>query len=232
MQMGMIGLGRMGGNMVRRLLQRGHECAVYDRDSGAVQALQSEGALGAASLSEFVAHLSSPRAIFIMVPAALVQTVLDELIPLLEAGDMVIDGGNSHYQDDIIRAGALAEKGIRYIDMGTSGGVWGLERGYCLMIGGEEDVVNRLDAIFAALNGEFKEDRDFGKKQGNKIPFFLIFIFIIIIIAFISRGGRGGKGGGGAELTDYGKALIVAFDDINKNCWEFLDKQLEKIENL
>ncbi len=151
MQMGMIGLGRMGGNMVRRLLQRGHECAVYDRDSGAVQALQSEGALGAASLSEFVAHLSSPRAIFIMVPAALVQTVLDELIPLLEAGDMVIDGGNSHYQDDIIRAGALAEKGIRYIDMGTSGGVWGLERGYCLMIGGERAAVEHLDPIFEAL---------------------------------------------------------------------------------
>jgi 6-phosphogluconate dehydrogenase len=151
MQLGMIGLGRMGANMVRRLLRAGHEAVVYDMSPQAVEALVQERAVGASSLKEFVGKLSTPRAIWLMVPAAVVDHSLADLLPLLERGDVVIDGGNSYYVDDIRRAGELSARGIHYVDVGTSGGVWGLERGYCMMIGGEPEVVQRLDPIFAAL---------------------------------------------------------------------------------
>jgi 6-phosphogluconate dehydrogenase len=151
MQFGMIGLGRMGANMVRRLMRGGHKCVVYDRSPPAVDTLVKEGATGAASLAEFVRKLDPPRAMCLMVPAAYVEGSIEELMPLLASGDTVIDGGNSHYHDDIARAKRLGVKGIHYVDMGTSGGVWGLERGYCLMIGGEVEVVKRLDPIFSTL---------------------------------------------------------------------------------
>ncbi len=151
MQFGMIGLGRMGGNMVRRLMRSGHTCVVYDRSPQAVETLVKEGATGASPVAEFVKKLAKPRAVCLMVPAAFVDASIDELAPLLEKGDTLIDGGNSNYQDDIARAKRLAPQGLHYVDMGTSGGVWGLERGYCLMIGGETEVVKRLDPIFAAL---------------------------------------------------------------------------------
>jgi 6-phosphogluconate dehydrogenase len=151
MQFGMIGLGRMGANMVRRLMRAGHSCVVFDRSAEAVATLVKEGATGASSLAEFAKKLEKPRAACLMVPAAFVDSSLDELVPLFERGDTLIDGGNSNYQDDIARAKRLATKGLHYIDMGTSGGVWGLERGYCLMIGGEPEVVKRLDPIFATL---------------------------------------------------------------------------------
>ena len=151
MQFGMIGLGRMGGNMVRRLMRSGHTCVVYDRSPQAVETLVKEGATGASPVAEFVKKLAKPRAVCLMVPAAFVDASIDELVPLLERGDTLIDGGNSNYQDDIARAKRLAPQGLHYVDMGTSGGVWGLERGYCLMIGGETEVVKRLDPIFAAL---------------------------------------------------------------------------------
>jgi len=151
MQLGMIGLGRMGGGMVRRLLRAGHTCVVYDRGPKVVEALVKDGATGSASLAEFVKKLDKPRALCLMVPAAVVDASIAELEPLLEKGDTIIDGGNSCYQDDIARAKRLAPKGIHYVDMGTSGGVWGLERGYCLMVGGENEVVKRLDPIFAPL---------------------------------------------------------------------------------
>src|SRR5215216_3445438 len=151
MQIGMIGLGRMGANMVRRLLRGGHECVVNDRNPGAVQALVDEGATGAASLDEFVSKLKPPRAIWLMIPAALVDTILGQLVSVVAAGDVIIDGGNSYYIDDIRRARALKAKDIHYVDVGTSGGVWGLERGYCQMIGGEKDVVTHLDPIFKTL---------------------------------------------------------------------------------
>jgi 6-phosphogluconate dehydrogenase len=151
MQLGMIGLGRMGGNMVRRLQRAGHTCVVYDRSKEAVAALAADGAAGASSLSEFVQKLEKPRALCLMLPAAYVDGTIDELTPLLEKGDTILDGGNSYYHDDIARAKRLSEKGLHYVDMGTSGGVWGLERGYCLMIGGETETVRRLDPIFKAL---------------------------------------------------------------------------------
>ncbi len=151
MQLGMIGLGRMGANMVRRLLRAGHESVVYDVDPKSVQALVQDGAVGVASLEDMVAKLSAPRAVWLMVPAGIVDRELDALAPLLHAGDIIIDGGNSFYHDDMRRAAALKPKGLHYIDVGTSGGVWGLERGYCLMIGGEADPVQHLDPIFAAL---------------------------------------------------------------------------------
>jgi 6-phosphogluconate dehydrogenase len=151
MQLGMIGLGRMGANMVRRLLKAGHPCVVFDRSPDAVKGLAKDKAVGAASLSEFVKNLSKPRAVWLMVPAGVVDSTIADLSPLLEAGDILIDGGNSYYVDDIRRAKELAKKGIHYVDVGTSGGVWGLERGYCMMIGGEEAVVQRLDPIFATL---------------------------------------------------------------------------------
>jgi 6-phosphogluconate dehydrogenase len=151
MQFGMIGLGRMGANMVRRLMKKDHKCVVFDRSADAVAALVKDGAAGASSLAEFVKKLDPPRAFCIMVPAAFVDSTIAELEKLLEKGDTIIDGGNSHYHDDIARAARLKPKGIHYVDMGTSGGVWGLERGYCLMIGGENEVVTRLDPIFKTL---------------------------------------------------------------------------------
>ncbi len=152
MQIGMIGLGRMGANMVRRLMRGGHECAVWDQSATAVKQLAGEGAIGAESLDDFVGKLSKPRAVWIMVPAgsATEKTVTD-LAAQLESGDTIIDGGNSNYKDDARRAIALREKGINYVDVGTSGGVWGLERGYCMMIGGPEEAVRRLDPIFKTL---------------------------------------------------------------------------------
>jgi 6-phosphogluconate dehydrogenase len=147
----MIGLGRMGANMVRRLLKNGHECVVFDRSASAVNDLVKEGAVGATSLADLVMKLDPTRAIWLMVPAAVVDQTIGELSPLLEAGDTIIDGGNSYYVDDIDRAKGLHSLGINYIDVGTSGGTWGLERGYCMMIGGEKAIVQRLDAIFAAL---------------------------------------------------------------------------------
>jgi len=151
MQLGMIGLGRMGANMVRRLMKAGHQCVVFDMSPDAVKGLASEGAIGATSLDDFVAKLTVPRAAWIMVPAAVVDQTLADLSARLQRGDIVIDGGNSYYIDDIRRAGELKEKGLHYVDCGTSGGVWGLERGYCEMIGGEPDIVKHLDPIFAAL---------------------------------------------------------------------------------
>jgi 6-phosphogluconate dehydrogenase len=151
MQLGMIGLGRMGANMVRRLLKQGHDCVVYNRTPQAVAELVKEKATGAASLAELVKKLQKPRAIWLMVPAAAVDKTIAELTPLLEKGDIVIDGGNSYYVDDIRRAKELTAKGIHYVDVGTSGGVWGLERGYCMMIGGEAETVKHLDPIFKKL---------------------------------------------------------------------------------
>ena len=151
MQLGMIGLGRMGANMVRRLIRGGHECVVFDRSPQAVADLVKEQAVGASSLEDLVGKLAKPRAIWLMVPAAVVDRAIADLEPLLEAGDILIDGGNSYYVDDIRRAKELAAKGIHYVDVGTSGGVWGLERGYCMMIGGEDAVVQHLDPIFATL---------------------------------------------------------------------------------
>src|SRR5262245_6440647 len=151
MQLGMIGLGRMGGNMVRRLLKGGHQCVVFDRSPKAVDDIASAGAVGASSLGDFVKKLQKPRTIWLMAPAAVVDRMIADLLPLLESNDILIDGGNSYYIDDIRRAKALASKNIHYVDVGTSGGVWGLERGYCMMIGGEGDVVQRLDPIFATL---------------------------------------------------------------------------------
>jgi 6-phosphogluconate dehydrogenase len=151
MQLGMIGLGRMGSNMVRRLLRGGHQCIVFDRSAKAIDEMVKEKAVGAASLPEFVQGLSKPRAVWLMVPVGSVDQTIADLLPHLERGDIVIDGGNSYYIDDIRRAKELMPKGIRYVDVGTSGGVWGLERGYCMMIGGEIDAVRHLDPIFATL---------------------------------------------------------------------------------
>ena len=151
MQLGMIGLGRMGANMVRRLLKGGHQCVAFDMSPKAVEDLVREKAVGASSLADFVKKLEKPRAIWLMVPAAVTDKTIADLLPQLEAGDIVIDGGNSYYIDDIRRAKELAPKNIHYVDVGTSGGVWGLERGYCMMIGGENAVVKQLDPIFATL---------------------------------------------------------------------------------
>ena len=160
MQLGMIGLGRMGANMERRLIKNGHQCVVYDRSAQAVNDLVKEKAVGASSLADLVKKLQKPRAIWLMVPAAVVDQSIADLLPLLEAGDILIDGGNSYYVDDIRRAKELSSKKIHYVDVGTSGGVWGLERGYCMMIGGEPDVVKSLDPIFATL----------APGRGNDIP--------------------------------------------------------------
>jgi 6-phosphogluconate dehydrogenase len=160
MQIGMIGLGRMGANMVRRLLTGGHQCVVFDRAPKAVQELVEEKAVGSSSLADFVKKLTKPRAVWLMVPAAVVDQTIADLLPNLERDDILIDGGNSYYIDDIRRAKELAQKGIHYVDVGTSGGVWGLERGYCMMIGGENAVVKHLDPIFARL----------APGMGNEIP--------------------------------------------------------------
>ena len=151
MQLGMVGLGRMGANMVRRLRKGGHECVVFDRNQASVRQMAGEGATGAESLDDFVTKLKAPRAVWLMVPAAVVDDTLHDLAPRLQKGDIVIDGGNSCYIDDIRRAGEMAQRGLHYVDSGTSGGIWGLERGYCLMIGGERDVVQHLDPIFKSL---------------------------------------------------------------------------------
>ncbi len=166
MQLGMIGLGRMGANMVRRLIRGGHECVVYNRSPQAVADLVQEQATGAASLADLVAKLARPRAIWLMVPAAVVDNSIAELLPLLERDDILIDGGNSYYVDDIRRARELAAQGIHYADVGTSGGVWGLERGYCMMIGGEDAVVQHLDPIFVTLApGQGDVPRTPGREQ-------------------------------------------------------------------
>jgi len=151
MQLGMVGLGRMGANMVRRLMKNGHECVVFDVTPKAVQELAGEGATGASSFQDFVQKLTKPRAIWLMIPAAVVDDTIAQIAPHLEAGDILIDGGNSYYIDDIRRSKELEPKGIQYVDVGTSGGVWGLERGYCMMIGGPQDAVQHLDPIFKTI---------------------------------------------------------------------------------
>lgn len=175
MQLGIVGLGRMGGNIARRLTKAGHSCVVWDRNSAAVEGLASEGSTGASSLADVVAKLDAPRAIWVMLPAGgPTESTINELAGLLAPGDVIIDGGNSFYKDDIRRAASLRETGIVYIDVGTSGGVWGLERGYCMMIGGEKAAVDRLDPIFAALApglGDIprtpgRENRDARVEQG------------------------------------------------------------------
>ncbi len=152
MQLGMIGLGRMGGNMVRRLMKAGHTCVVFDRSAEAVKALVAEGATGASSLTEFVGHLAKPRAAWVMVPAGEpTESTVNDLAAIMEPGDTIIDGGNSYFKDDIRRARAIAKSGVHYVDVGTSGGVWGIDRGYCMMIGGPKETVARLDPIFKTL---------------------------------------------------------------------------------
>jgi len=151
MQLGMIGLGRMGANIVRRLIRDGHECVVYDVDPAAVAELERDGAVGASSLAELVEKLEAPRAAWVMVPAGITGRIVDELADLMDRGDIVIDGGNSYYRDDVDRAAALVPRGIEYVDVGTSGGIFGLERGYCLMIGGERSVVEHLDPLFRTI---------------------------------------------------------------------------------
>ena len=151
MQLGMVGLGRMGANMVRRLIKAGHDCVVFDISPKAVEELTKEKATGASSLQDFAKKLAKPRAVWLMVPAGIVDKTIAELLPHLDAGDILIDGGNSYYIDDLRRAEELAPKDIHYVDVGTSGGVWGLERGYCMMIGGEQQVVRHLDPLLARL---------------------------------------------------------------------------------
>jgi 6-phosphogluconate dehydrogenase len=168
MQLGMIGLGRMGGNMVRRLLKGGHECVVYNRSASAVAELVKEKALGTTSLPDFVKKLAKPRAVWLMVPTGVVDDVIADLLPHMERGDILIDGGNSYYIDDIRRAKELKSKGIHYVDVGTSGGVWGLERGYCMMIGGDSAIVKHLDPIFATLApGRGNIGRTPGREKAN-----------------------------------------------------------------
>ena len=175
MQLGMIGLGRMGGNIVRRLMKHGHSTAVFDKDPRAVASLAAEGAAGASSLEDFIAKLERPRTAWIMLPAGkITETTIDALTKWMESGDVIIDGGNSFWQDDVRRGKALTERGIHYVDVGTSGGVWGIERGYCMMIGGDKAVVERLDPIFASLapgrgdipRTEGREGRDPRIEQG------------------------------------------------------------------
>ncbi len=168
MQLGMIGLGRMGANMVRRLQKGGHKCVVYDRSADSVKQLSAEGATGSTSIDEFIAQLQKPRAIWLMVPAAVVDSTIAEISPKLEKGDILIDGGNSYYIDDIRRAKELAPRGIHYVDVGTSGGVWGLDRGYCQMIGGENSIVQHLDPIFKTLSpGRGNIDRTPGRENAK-----------------------------------------------------------------
>ena len=170
MQLGMIGLGRMGANMVRRLLKGGHQCVVHNRSQGPVEQLASEGAVGSDNLDDFLSKLDSPRTIWLMVPAAVVDQQLDALISRLDAGDIVIDGGNSYYKDDIIRAQRLKKKGIHYLDVGTSGGVMGLERGYCLMIGGDDSAVKHLNPVFATLSPGMGNIERTNGREGEPSP--------------------------------------------------------------
>src|SRR5215469_5264100 len=168
MQLGMVGLGRMGGNMVRRLIRKGHRCVVYDRSAEAVNDLAKEKAIGASSLADLATKLEKPRAVWLMVPAAVVDKMIADLLPVLESGDILIDGGNSYYVDDIRRAKELEGKKIHYVDVGTSGGVWGIERGYCMMIGGETAVVKHLDPLLATLApGKGEIDRTPGREKLN-----------------------------------------------------------------
>ena len=168
-QLGMIGLGRMGANLTRRLMRDGHPCVAYDVNAEAVKGLEADGATGATTLADFVNALAKPRNIWIMVPAGVVDATLEQLVPLLDADDVVIDGGNSYYRDDITRSKALAPKGLHYVDVGTSGGVWGLERGYCLMIGGDTAAVLRLDPIFKSIApGEGSAEPTPGRAPGSQ----------------------------------------------------------------
>jgi 6-phosphogluconate dehydrogenase len=167
-QLGMVGLGRMGANLSRRLMRNGHEVVVYDVNTDAVHQLESEGAIGTGSLEDFVSKLSKPRAAWVMVPAAFAEQTTDRLAELMESGDIVIDGGNSYYRDDVDRAERYAKRGVHFVDIGTSGGVFGLERGFCLMIGGEDDIVQRLDPIFATLApGVGSAERTPGRTDAN-----------------------------------------------------------------
>ena len=170
MQLGMIGLGRMGANMVRRLLRAGHECVVFDMNADAIAQMEKEDAVGAKDLDEFVAKLTTPRAVWIMVPAAVVDQTIEALAERMEAGDIIIDGGNSYYKDDIARARRLDPKGIHYVDVGTSGGVFGLERGYCLMIGGETETVERLEPIMLSLAPGMGDVERTESRTGNPTP--------------------------------------------------------------
>jgi 6-phosphogluconate dehydrogenase len=170
MQVGMIGLGRMGSNMVRRLMRAGHECVVYDVSPDAIEQLASEGAEGSASLEDFVGTLQQPRCICIMVPAAFVDDTIQKLVPLLQADDTVIDGGNSYYRDDLRRGAELGEHGLHYVDMGTSGGVFGLERGFCLMIGGDDTAIERLDPFFSALAPGVEAAERTPGREGDPTP--------------------------------------------------------------
>jgi 6-phosphogluconate dehydrogenase len=170
MQLGMIGLGRMGSNLVRRLMRDGHECVVYDRNLDAVQLLSGEGAVSATSLGQLLSQLARPRAVWVMVPAAITGHVVDELAVLLEPDDVIIDGGNSYYRDDIDRANALASKGIHYVDVGTSGGIYGLERGFCLMIGGDPEPVRRLDPIFASIAPGLQAAPRTPRRTASRLP--------------------------------------------------------------
>ena len=151
MQLGMVGLGRMGANIVRRLMRDGHECVVFDVNADAVRTLEGEGAIGAESLADFAAKLQAPRAVWLMIPAGLTGKVVDQLAEVLEPGDIIIDGGNSNYRDDVRRAAKLKDQGIHYVDIGTSGGVFGLERGYCLMVGGPDEAVARIDPVLKTI---------------------------------------------------------------------------------
>src|SRR5215203_1977609 len=167
MQIGMIGLGRMGANMVRRLMGGGHQCVVYDLFPAAISQLTGEGATGAASLEEFAQSLVTPRVVWMMVPAAVVDQTIASIVPVLQPGDIVVDGGNSYYHDDIRRAAELTARGIHYVDVGVSGGVWGLERGFCQMIGGEEAIVRHLDPFFATLAPGFAASPRSPNREGD-----------------------------------------------------------------
>jgi len=170
MQLGMIGLGRMGANMVRRLMRAGHECVVFDMSPEAVKRLSNDGAIGTSSIEEFIKKLAKPRSVWIMLPAAVLAQTISTLTEHMEAGDIVIDGGNSYYKDDIVRAKELKKKGIHFVDVGTSGGVWGLERGYCMMIGGESEFVRHLDPIFSTLAPGIGDIQRTSERTGNASP--------------------------------------------------------------
>jgi len=170
MQLGMIGLGRMGANMVRRLMRADHECVVFDMNPEAVKSLAADGAIGTSSIEEFIKKLTKPRSVWIMVPAAVVGQTISTITKYMESGDIIIDGGNSYYKDDIVRAKELKQKGIHFVDVGTSGGVWGLERGYCMMIGGESEIFQHLNPIFATLAPGTGDVQRTGGRTGDASP--------------------------------------------------------------